>query len=56
MSVSARQPISGCVSVEALREELRIRGEEPIGIIIHDFRPVHRADGEIKKHLPFIVG
>lgn len=29
--VSCGQPIPGCVSVEALRMELKIRGEEPVG-------------------------
>lgn len=29
--VSCGQPIPGCVSVEALRMELKRRGEEPIG-------------------------
>ena len=31
MSVDCNQPIKGCVSVEALRMELTLRGEEPIG-------------------------
>lgn len=30
-NVSCGQPIPGCVSVEALRVELKRRGEEPIG-------------------------
>lgn len=30
-AVSAGQPIPGCVSIEALREELIRRGEEPKG-------------------------
>ncbi len=30
-AVSAGQPVPGCVSVEALREELIRRGEEPKG-------------------------
>lgn len=31
MAVSCDQPVPGCVSVEALRAELKRRGEEPIG-------------------------
>ena len=31
MAVNCDQPISGCVSVEALRTELERRGEEPKG-------------------------
>ena len=31
MAVSCGQPVPGCVSAEALREELRRRGEAPIG-------------------------
>lgn len=31
MAVECDQPIPGCVSVEALRMELRRRGEEPVG-------------------------
>lgn len=31
MAVSCAQPVPGCVSVEALRAELALRGEEPIG-------------------------
>lgn len=30
-AVDCRQPIPGCVSVEALRVELIRRGEEPVG-------------------------
>lgn len=31
MAVECDQPIPGCVSVAALRMELRRRGEEPVG-------------------------
>ena len=31
IAVSCGQPIPGCVSVEALRQELINRGEEPVG-------------------------
>lgn len=31
MAVDLEQPIPGCVSVEALRQELINRGEKPIG-------------------------
>ena len=31
MAVSCNQPIPGCVTVEALRQELVRRGEEPVG-------------------------
>ena len=31
MSVDSGQPIPGCVTVEALRQELINRGEKPIG-------------------------
>lgn len=31
IAVSCSQPIPGCVSVEALRQELINRGEEPVG-------------------------
>lgn len=31
MAVDCGQPVPGCISVEALREELVRRGEEPIG-------------------------
>lgn len=31
MAVDLGQPVPGCVSVEALRQELINRGEEPIG-------------------------
>lgn len=31
LAESCNQPIPGCVSVEALRVELKRRGEEPVG-------------------------
>ena len=31
IAVSCGQPIPGCVSVEALKQELINRGEEPVG-------------------------
>ena len=31
MSIEGNQPIPGCVSVEALRMELKLRGEDPKG-------------------------
>ena len=31
MAVECNQPIPGCVSIEALRMELKRRGEEPVG-------------------------
>lgn len=31
LAVSCGQPIPGCASVEALRQELINRGEEPVG-------------------------
>lgn len=31
LEVDCTQPVPGCVSVEALRMELKRRGEEPVG-------------------------